>query len=360
MLELHPVEAAWRRFRNSDRAELLRRALGLRQSYFDFIGLEKAPPEIALPGGVAWNLVALDEAHARGEETGSLVSVDGSLLVNTVHVWAAYRADKTIYEIEPALVECLSRSPWPDDTPTAAVRLPSRCPVLSIARGDSTIHLAAVYDLVTGAEESGALELRISQYERDLWVPVCVLDLRGATLQECLAAADRKSRANTERALARAAEKGESTSINAGGVVITLSTAALWHNTTSALALTLLLYLAGEPAAVRIVHAGQPPSPKPKLQRTSPERYRDLTPPRHWTVGGNFRRAIERWEIEHAGEHGDPTERSVRPHMRRAHSHLYWTGQGREIPRVKFLLPISVRGGKLVEEPERPTETTVR
>jgi len=32
----------------------------------------------------------------------------------------------------------------------------------------------------------------------------------------------------------------------------------------------------------------------------------------------------------------------------------------REIPRVRFLLPISVRGGKLVEEPERPTETTVR
>jgi hypothetical protein len=46
--------------------------------------------------------------------------------------------------------------------------------------------------------------------------------------------------------------------------------------------------------------------------------------------------------------------------MRRAHSHLYWTGEGRTRPRVKFLLPISVRGGKLIDEPQHPTETRVR
>ncbi len=45
--------------------------------------------------------------------------------------------------------------------------------------------------------------------------------------------------------------------------------------------------------------------------------------------------------------------------MRRAHSHLYWTGKGRELPRVRFLLPISVKGGKLIEEPEHPSETVV-
>jgi hypothetical protein len=32
---------------------------------------------------------------------------------------------KTIYEIEPLLAECLRRSPWPAETPTAALRLPS-------------------------------------------------------------------------------------------------------------------------------------------------------------------------------------------------------------------------------------------
>jgi hypothetical protein len=51
---------------------------------------------------------------------------------------------------------------------------------------------------------------------------------------------------------------------------------------------------------------------------------------------------------------------SAEPHMRRAHSHLYWTGEGRKETRVRFLLPISVRGGRLVEEPTQPVETKVR
>ena len=33
---------------------------------------------------------------------------------------------------------------------------------------------------------------------------------------------------------------------------------------------------------------------------------------------------------------------TYRPHMRRAHWHLYWTGQGRTIPRVKWISPIFV------------------
>jgi hypothetical protein len=104
----------------------------------------------------------------RGERTGSPISIEGSLLVNGSHVWAAYREGKTIYTIEKALVDCLARSPWPDRTPTAALRLPSRFPVLALPWKGETIYLAAANDLVTGAEESGALELHISKYEDDL------------------------------------------------------------------------------------------------------------------------------------------------------------------------------------------------
>ena len=112
-----------------------------------------------------------------------------SLLVNTSHVWAAYREGKAIYTIEPALADCLARSPWPDRTPTVALRLPSRCPVLALPWRRETIYLAAAYDLVTDAEESGALELRISKFEDDLWIPISILHLTRATLQECVEAA---------------------------------------------------------------------------------------------------------------------------------------------------------------------------
>jgi len=86
----------------------------------------------------------------------------------------------------------------------------------------------------------------------------------------------------------------------------------------------------------------------------------NLEEPAVQAVGRGFTRAIERWEIEHPRESDDLKGYTVRPHMRRAHPHLYWTGEGRALPRVRFLLPISVKGGKLVEEPETPRVTTVR
>ena len=79
-MNLHPIQQAWRRFRGSERGELLKRSLAMRQSYLDFIGLKRAPNEIVLPGAVAWNLVAVDEARARGERTGEWISVEGSLI----------------------------------------------------------------------------------------------------------------------------------------------------------------------------------------------------------------------------------------------------------------------------------------
>jgi hypothetical protein len=121
----------------------------------------------------------------------------------------------------------------------------------------------------------------------------------------------------------------------------------------------MLLYLTGEPDLVRIVHTGEKPL-KAKIARTDPERYRDLAAPSIQAVGKAFARAIERWEIEHRGDDGVITGRTVRPHMRRAHSHLYWTGEGRKQPRVRFLLPISVKGEALVEEPEGTRMATVR
>jgi len=66
-MDLHPVEAAWRRFRNSAQADLLCRSLELRSSFIRFIKLDRLPNEIVLPRAVTWNLIALAQARARGE-----------------------------------------------------------------------------------------------------------------------------------------------------------------------------------------------------------------------------------------------------------------------------------------------------
>jgi hypothetical protein len=145
-----------------------------------------------------------------------------------------------------------------------------------------------------------------------------------------------------------------------GGVHVMLAQGNFGQNPLSAFALTILLYLAGEPDVVRIAHPGEKPLIKPTVKKRDPERYKDLREPVIHAVGKSFTHAIERWEIEHPRESGDPTGRTMRPHLRRAHAHLYWTGQGRQTPRLRFLLPISVKGGKLVEEPDSPRVTAVR
>jgi hypothetical protein len=63
------------------------------------------------------------------------ISVEGSLLVNTIHVGAAYREAKSIYTVGPPLADCLARPPWPDKTPVV-VRLPAPSKLVphSIAR----------------------------------------------------------------------------------------------------------------------------------------------------------------------------------------------------------------------------------
>jgi hypothetical protein len=338
---VHPIEAAWRHFRKSEHRQLFEQSIKLEQSYLDSIGLKHCPPEVVLPVAVPWNL-AWAEARKKSSSAGDKLDAATSILVNTIHVWASYRDAKTIYYIEPALAECLARSPWPEETPARALRLPSRCPILSFPESGAgpATYVAADYDLLTGEEQSGALELRISEFAPDTqrWIPICVLHLNRERLAQCLDAAGREA----ER---HGAPAGEAQSV--------------WRNKLAGLGLTLLLYLAGEPDLVRIVHSGGKPL-KAKIARTDPERYRDLAEPIVHVAGRAFARAIERWEIEHHSDESVATGRTIRPHMRRAHSHLYWTGENRKQPRVRFLLPISVKGGALVEEREDTRMATVR
>jgi hypothetical protein len=97
----------------------------------------------------------------------------------------------------------------------------------------------AAYVLVTGAEDSGALELRISKFENDLWVPISILHLTRATLQECVEAAEARVHGAFDE------------------------TAELWCKTMARLALTMLLYFGGGPDVVCIVHPAsvRPSSP---------------------------------------------------------------------------------------------------
>jgi hypothetical protein len=337
MSELHPVEAGWRKYRNiRNTLDLLAQCFEQREAYLRFLRLPEFPPEVVLP-------MPLVEPFVRQRSNKLQLDAFGiSTLILSAHVWAAYRESKTIYEIEPSLMACLENTPWPLETPAAALVLRSRCPILGLPReGQPTQYVAATYDYqVPNPNCPGILMLHLSLFTEALWIPCGTLNLVGDDFTACARAA-----------IPFVLDFED---------LPPLTKEPEWYHKLNAIVLTVLLYLAGDPDIGRVVHPGEKPQIKPTLQKRDPDRYRDLREPQIHAVGKSFTRAIEHWEIERAKGTGDVSGQTVRPHMRRAHAHLYWTGEGRKSPRVRFLLPISVKGGKLIEEPEIPRVTAIR
>jgi hypothetical protein len=259
-------------------------------------------------------------------------------------VWAAHRDAKTVWRIEPRLVEALSDCPWPDETPMTAIRLPSRCPVLEWQSPEGPIVVSACYDLLTGQEATGKLELRLQWLHEHRWVPLAILYNDAPTVS---AALEQAQAAGVERA-----EKIVGASMDAG---------ASFRSDLARIIVILLLYLSSEPDVVRAVHPGAKPDRDARMRRRDPERWADIREPTVWEVGVEYRKALERWETEQTREiAADSSGRSVRPHMRRAHAHLYWTGPGRTEPRVRFLLPIAVKSKQVEEEAATPIIQSTR
>jgi hypothetical protein len=363
MNELHPIEAAWRQFRSSRHVSLLHESIRAVPKLLPGLEVTRLPNEVTLPVAAPLAICMLLHDRLRAQYQHQLVLRFGcEILANTIQVWAGYRECKLIYQVETSLADCLGQTPWPDEPPVEVLHLAARCVILELPWQGTRTYVAALYDLSVPdpsipSARAGILNVRLSNFVpcgltrvddpplvnelKGYWVPLCTLSLDAGPLGEAVQQANRAAPIY-------------------GSVHFVLAHGNFGQNPLSALALTILLYLAGEPDIVRIAHSGEKPLIKPAVKKRDPERYKDLREPMIHAVGKSFTRAIERWEIEHPRERGDPAGRTVRPHTRRAHAHLYWTGEGRQTPRVRFLLPISVKGGKLVEEPESPRMTAVR
>jgi hypothetical protein len=112
------------------------------------------------------------------------------------------------------------------------------------------------------------------------------------------------------------------------------------------------IHMARLPGAVtwNLVALGEAPARQSAPRLAAGQHQRTNRPPLR--SARNSRGRSSAGEFEHARDAGRP-DRAIRAaNMRRAHSHLYWDGRQRSVPRVRFLLPISVEGGlEVVEEP---------
>jgi hypothetical protein len=251
-----------------------------------------------------------------------------------LQAWAAYRAAKQVYAIEEALVDALGAASWPEGLRTEAVFLPVNGVVirLRLSGEETRADFVAFHDF--GAE--GELLLRVVRLTPGGgFVPCALLHLGAARLQETLDEQRAKDEAFVQERTSRRGEDVVSRRFDAE--------AARFDNALAERGLLLrqilnvILYINGNDDVVRRVHPGS-------KERRHRRPGADEQAPEIATVGRKFVTMLEHWEIEDQGDGQGSSHAQPRPHLRRAHLHLYWTGRGHMIPKFVLVRPTRVGG----------------
>lgn len=267
--------------------------------------------------------------------------------------FASYRRSKVIWNLDRDFEDAIGEIPFPDDTPVSALAyLP--CESIVFPFDDSDICFLCWYDSDIGDDGKPELILRFGflspdeNYKGDSWgdtfyapngaiiLPLPKINLsKKQSLKDAFSEMqwcdDMVSTNKSERESYTDKRKNFAKIINT------------------------LLYAAGCDDIVKLVGHEYSQSVKKAMRKQSgdpKEIKKDLSDPQEFDIGVKFGVAIKQYRaaVERESHDGIPTGRSVRPHMRRAHSHLYWTGINRDVPRVLFLAPIAVNMSELKEE----------
>lgn len=296
----------------------------------DYLKLDRLPEQVALPGMIPYNLLLVEL-----QRTGRLPDLTMlSTYTTTICWWAAYEQTRQTYRVRAELWQELGRLRWPAQTPAVALAyLPRKAFSLELPEGEL---LGVYYDLLTGQEETRALELRVVRFESHLAIPLLTLHLIG----------------NLDLALQDALDTAVEHGFNPDMRKLLLAKKEVFSRL-----INLLLYIAGDQDVANEV-AVETPLAKRHRKASEETQRRMKRPAKSADVGVRYAEALRiALEAEEKETPGQKTGRTVRPHVRRAHPHLYWTGPGRKIPRVRYLPTILVKGGGKQELP--PTAQTV-
>lgn len=279
-----------------------------------------------VPDWPSWCFAPLAAAFAVVSGGEDIVDPRKVLDVGRVGALAAWRPTQGIYRFDPTLLEQLRATPISGDLPVEHLqRLPEWCVYVELPFDDWGLfgffaHLES--------DEDDRVELRIVV---DLPSGLLSLPLHlVGSLPECIAAAQ-------EAAL----ENGAPSAVASTRESLTSRLAPL---------ISVLLYLCSEDAEMRPTRGRGPVRPAMKRSKDGEPRMPPAKALEVWETGYGLG-ALLRDAIARNEEGGG----SVRPHVRRAHWHSYWRGEGRSERIVKWLSPILVGGG-----PEKATVRSVR
>lgn len=334
------------------------------------------PEQVVLPGAIPWSLGenlkiiyqrqgTIDPKHISITDSEGFVDNSARILreYNEAHgdeppgdsfwlrhlFYAGYARTRHTYHIEPGLWDELSDMEWPSDAPAEALaHLP--LPAFAMKAPDGTIY-TVTYDLLSGKEHTGKLELRIGKLQKNRAIqPVSVLHIVG-TIDDALDQAintiveGHQSSGPSQRPMPKRTEAEFRAKIRTNTEEI----------------INLLLYLAGEDDIVE--RAGHYPRPFHRHEKAlDGTEYEDELEeePTESDVGVRMQRALRQYKEEpERPEEKDGEGPDKAPHIRRPHPHLYWTGEGREIPKIRYLGPIAVNMDEDDEQEIDPTTQNV-
>lgn len=340
-MNLHPFEAMWRVYRKQigQHLEILEKNIfkGMKEDEDDMAN------EIHHP---FWRVERELNSFFRSIKQ-AVKDRDIFAMASLYHILLTWRNDKNIYKIEPKLYESLEKAKLPEMTPFSCIRLPRRSVLIDIPNKP---YIFCYYDCV-GLDDiadisSSELFLVIAEItllnqdhpKIELWN----IDANCNDLNQYL----QMRKKNVDLDAPPHIEDEQKYQMQFKKFINPV--------------LNVLAYINGDDDIIKVIHPGSKPV-KNNMIEDKKRRLQDICNPEEYIVGKRFTSVIERWEekVENKTVESNIFHSSPRPHIRSAHSHLYWTGEGRKEPKVKFLPPIPVLGG-IVGEPEFPNVKNVK
>lgn len=361
--ELPILEQWWRAFRERKENLLsLKYVIQEKAKIMETIGRNyPIPNHVIEPGLMFYNTFSPLEAQRKnlhiqpGEEL-----LDPNYWMQ-LHIAANYRTEKVYWNVDLELWESLQEVKWPANVPAAALLyLPNRCFVLNLPSQPPVIvmyDLATPYPAGNSVWPEGGVELRIIGMipnEKNLLSSsfglLGVLQILPGTLDQSLEEMLLISHRAWDTMIK---EKPLPGNIMAFGVDLLREMVRGIVN--------VLLFAAGNDDRERI--KPQWPTPANKVVRRhadDPTWKRDIQEGETYSLGTKFGSALRGYkEIDDDSWRTSEGHRGKRPHVRSAHAHLYWTGAGRIIPKIRYLPPIAIKGASAQVEAERMTQRSV-
>lgn len=265
-----------------------------------------------------------------------------------LQAWVAYRRHRQLYVVDDALAELLTVASWPEALDVSSLFLPVPGAGISfrLSGAREQAHFVGFYDLVP-VQDGHERELRFVQVQQDGAVTPCgSVRLSGGSLEVSLQREAREIMQYIE---------GRKRSVGLDAVGAHLARGAehldeAMHSRGLLLRqiLNVLLYIHGNEDVVARVHPGKRAGVSHQGRPRSIRRAAERASLSVFDVGRGFSSTLRHWEEAEERTRlmgAANSDRHIRPHVRRAHLHLYWTGPGRAVPKFQLVKPTLVRGG---------------